>query len=156
MDYCDVFISFLDSHTAGTHSLQRIHWWASDAMLHFYKSDEETTSSTSQSTFSANLSFLGEVYSFNPHWQITFTVSSTVVKSVEIHFRSEVRGLAKTITVHLRFTNQQELQNLISSQHFNVSTLQHHGLMENTHTPEISIFHLINLRVTQNHKQMFS
>ncbi len=37
----------LDSHSDGTHSLQRIHWWASDVMLHFYKSDEETNSSTS-------------------------------------------------------------------------------------------------------------
>ncbi len=44
---CDVFISCLDSHSDGTHSLQRIHWWASDAMLHFSKSDEETNSSTS-------------------------------------------------------------------------------------------------------------
>ncbi len=24
--YCDVFISCLDSHSDGTHSLQRIHW----------------------------------------------------------------------------------------------------------------------------------
>ncbi len=32
------FISCLDSHSDGTHSLQRIHWWASDAMLHFSKS----------------------------------------------------------------------------------------------------------------------
>ncbi len=30
MDYCDVFIS---CHSDGTHSLQSIHWWASDAML---------------------------------------------------------------------------------------------------------------------------
>ncbi len=37
VDYCDVFISCLDSHSDGTHSLQRIHWWASDAMLHFSK-----------------------------------------------------------------------------------------------------------------------
>ncbi len=35
---CDVFISCLDSHSDGTHSLQRIHWWASDVMLHFSKS----------------------------------------------------------------------------------------------------------------------
>ncbi len=47
VDYCDVFISCLYSHSDGTHSLQRIHWWASDAMLHFSKSDEETNSSTS-------------------------------------------------------------------------------------------------------------
>ncbi len=37
MDYCDVFIC-LDSHSDGTHSLQRIHWWVSDVMLHFSKS----------------------------------------------------------------------------------------------------------------------
>ncbi len=30
VDYCDVFISCLDSHSDGTHSLQRIYWWASD------------------------------------------------------------------------------------------------------------------------------
>ncbi len=26
VDYCDVFISCLDSHSDGTYSLQRIHW----------------------------------------------------------------------------------------------------------------------------------
>ncbi len=41
VNYCDVFISFLDSHTDGTHSLQSIRFWASDVMLHFSKSDEE-------------------------------------------------------------------------------------------------------------------
>ncbi len=35
----DVFISCLVSHSDGTHSLQRIHWRARDAMLHFSKSD---------------------------------------------------------------------------------------------------------------------
>ncbi len=29
--YCNAFISCLDSHSDGTHSLERIHWWASDA-----------------------------------------------------------------------------------------------------------------------------
>ncbi len=38
VDYCDVFISCLDSHSDGTHSLQRIHWWASDVMLNYSKS----------------------------------------------------------------------------------------------------------------------
>ncbi len=28
-----VFIRCLDTHSDGTHSLQRIHWWASDVML---------------------------------------------------------------------------------------------------------------------------
>ncbi len=40
-------MSCLDSHSDGTHSLQSIHCWASDVMLHFSKSDEETNSSTS-------------------------------------------------------------------------------------------------------------
>ncbi len=51
VDYCNVFISCLDSHSDGTHSPQRSHWWASDAMLHFSKSDEETNSSTSCMTW---------------------------------------------------------------------------------------------------------
>ncbi len=38
VDYCDVFISCLDSHSDGTHSLQRIRCWASDVILHFSKS----------------------------------------------------------------------------------------------------------------------
>ncbi len=36
--YCDVFISCLDSHSDGTHSLKRIHWWTNDVMPHFSKS----------------------------------------------------------------------------------------------------------------------
>ncbi len=47
VEYCDVFISSLDSHSDGTHSLQSIHWWDTDVMTHFSKSDEETNSSTS-------------------------------------------------------------------------------------------------------------
>ncbi len=35
----DVFIS---SHSDGTHSLQSIHCWDTDAETHFYKPDEET------------------------------------------------------------------------------------------------------------------
>ncbi len=38
VDYCDVFISCLKLHSDGTHSLQRIHWWTGDVMLHFSKS----------------------------------------------------------------------------------------------------------------------
>ncbi len=41
LDYCDAFNAFiicLDSHSDGTHSLQRIHCWASDVMLNFSKS----------------------------------------------------------------------------------------------------------------------
>ncbi len=38
---CD-FISCLDSHSDGTHSLQRIHWWARGTMLNFSKSIQQT------------------------------------------------------------------------------------------------------------------
>ncbi len=33
-----VFISCLDSCSHGTHSLRRVHWWASELMLNFFKS----------------------------------------------------------------------------------------------------------------------
>ncbi len=51
VDYCEVFLSCLDSHSDGTHSLQSILWWANDGMLHFCKSEEETNSSTSWVTW---------------------------------------------------------------------------------------------------------
>ncbi len=35
VDDCVVFISCLDSHSDGTHSLQSILWWATGVMLHF-------------------------------------------------------------------------------------------------------------------------
>ncbi len=38
VEYCDVFISCLDSHSDGTHSLQMIHCWASDVVQNFSKS----------------------------------------------------------------------------------------------------------------------
>ncbi len=51
VDYSDVFISCLDSHSDGTHSLQSIHCWDTDAETHFYKPDEDTNSSTSWMTW---------------------------------------------------------------------------------------------------------
>ncbi len=44
VDYCDVFISWLDSHSDGTHSLLRIHWWVRWWNANFLKicSSEET------------------------------------------------------------------------------------------------------------------
>ncbi len=42
----DIIVMFLsDSHSDGTHSLQSIHCWDTDAETHFSKSDEETNSS---------------------------------------------------------------------------------------------------------------
>ncbi len=45
VDYCDVFISCLDSHSDGTHSLQRIYKWCNAKFLKIC-SNEETNSST--------------------------------------------------------------------------------------------------------------
>ncbi len=39
-----IIVMFLsDSHSDGTHSLQSIHCWDTDAETHFYKPDEETS-----------------------------------------------------------------------------------------------------------------
>ncbi len=44
-----IIVMFLsDSHSDGTHSLQSIHCWDTDAETHLYKPDEETNSSWSQ------------------------------------------------------------------------------------------------------------
>ncbi len=67
VDYCDVFISCLNSHSNGTHSLQMILWWASDVMQNFSKfiMKEQTHLHVGwpegESVFS-KFSFLGELF----------------------------------------------------------------------------------------------
>ncbi len=66
VDYYDVFISCLDSHSDGTHSLQRIHCWDTDAETRFSKSEEEVNSSTFRMAwgwviFFSKYSLLGEL-----------------------------------------------------------------------------------------------
>ncbi len=51
VNYCDGFISCLDSYFDGTHSLQRIHWWASDATFLQICFNKKTNSSTSCMTW---------------------------------------------------------------------------------------------------------
>ncbi len=61
VDFCEVFISCLDSHSDGTHSLQSIHWWASDGMIItpelFWWRNKLILDSLRMSTFSANFHF---------------------------------------------------------------------------------------------------
>ncbi len=67
VDYCDVIISCLNSYSDGTHSLQRIHWWASDVMLNCFKSvlmKKQTHLHLGCSKFSAIFHFWVH-YSFN-------------------------------------------------------------------------------------------
>ncbi len=81
VDYCDVFISCY--HSDGTHSLQRIHLWTSDGMLHFSKSDEETNSSTSWMAWGCGHFHLCLNYSFNSgtHHQIHFLLVDSISPS---------------------------------------------------------------------------
>ncbi len=81
---CDVFISCLDSHSDGTHSLQRIHLIASNAKLLLICYDWSKNSSTS-----CKLSFLGELpYSFKCRFEssqdifigVTHYLKSTLYK----------------------------------------------------------------------------
>ncbi len=74
VDYCDVFISCLDSHSDGTHSLQRIYWWASAVMLNFTQSGLLKTQAhlhlgwpAGEQNFS-KFSFLGEL--LFQHWTV--------------------------------------------------------------------------------------
>ncbi len=62
MDNCAVFISCLNSHSDGTHTLQRIHWLANDVLLNFSKSVLKKKlifilDGLRVNTFSANLHF---------------------------------------------------------------------------------------------------
>ncbi len=68
VDHCDVFISCLDSYSDGTHSLQRIHCWASDVMLHFNKSVliKKQTIYILDGLMVRTFSFWGELFS---QWQ---------------------------------------------------------------------------------------
>ncbi len=67
-DLC-IFLS-LDYHPDGTHSLQRIHWWASDGMLNFSKSvpitNKQKKTNLHISNFTALISmFIHNVSSIN-------------------------------------------------------------------------------------------
>ncbi len=62
VDYCDVLS---DSHSDGTHSLQSIHCWDTDAMLHFSKSDEETNSSWMSQFQESTIIALNQGYLFS-------------------------------------------------------------------------------------------
>ncbi len=58
-----VFISCLDSHSDGTHSLQRIYWWASDVMQNLSKSvpvkkKKNVLDGLSLSTCSSNIGWI--------------------------------------------------------------------------------------------------
>ncbi len=62
VDYCCVFIICLDSHSDGTHSLQRIHWWTSDAkFLFWWRNKLIYILEGCVSTYYANFNFVGTI-----------------------------------------------------------------------------------------------
>ncbi len=68
VDYCDVLLAVW-THSDGTHSLQSIHSWASDAMLHLTKSVLMRLSKISADFHSwVNYSFKLNDISFHPVW----------------------------------------------------------------------------------------
>ncbi len=90
MDYCHVFISCLDSHSDGTHSLQSIHWWAFDVMLQFSKSVP-----MNKLTFWVNCSFNmpGWVQGVYFHYSKLFFFNFIKLMSVSYSDRKQIQGL---------------------------------------------------------------
>ncbi len=77
VDYCDVFISCLDSHSNGTHSLQRIVMWCNDTFLQIC-SHEETNSSASWIAWGwvhfLQIFIFGVNYSFKGQHKMAYTI----------------------------------------------------------------------------------
>ncbi len=69
VDYCDVF---LDSHSDGTHSLQRIHWWSSDVMLNFSKSVLIKTQTHLGLGCPEDKKSKSKLWQFLKHWLVDF------------------------------------------------------------------------------------
>ncbi len=82
VDFCYVFISCLDSHTDGTHSLQKIHCWASDEMLNFSKSFN-----------------VGVNYSF-----ILYTRGSQSLNNINVYLFKEPWPELRTIALHVNLS----------------------------------------------------
>ncbi len=76
------FISYLNSHSDGTHSLQKLHWWASDVVTFLQIcSGEETNSFTS---WMANTVCLQNVHTNNNaftslYWTLKRLMENTTV-----------------------------------------------------------------------------
>ncbi len=89
VDYCDVFISCLDSHSDGTHSPQRIHWWASDVIL--LLSTSVSMSKETNVLDGQRVSHLSAYFHF--WWTFTITIKS----SYALHFCPENVQLNKMV-----------------------------------------------------------
>ncbi len=119
VDYCDVFISCLDSHSDGTHSLQRIHWWDSDEMLHFSTSvlmKKQTHLHLGQPEGGVNLQQIHfrVNYSFNAEKPITSQrLTSDGRRSDVTHlspFRSLISARRLSLMSVLRFSTMRSMQ----------------------------------------------
>ncbi len=100
-----IIVMFLSvSHSDGTHSLQSIHCWDTDAETHFYKPDEETNSSTSQmilrvSTYSDNVHFWVN-YFFNQHEITVLTIGNVLEKMHQLQHQQHKYCSCLVISLH--------------------------------------------------------
>ncbi len=119
VDYCDVFISCLDSHSDGTHSLQRIHCWANDVMLHFSKSDEETNSPTSWMTWEWVYFKFWLNYSFkNDCLRIVLLTRAADKRGVQFSGQQRIRHVSQKL-----FEQRRHVMNTVPLVQNNIGTL---------------------------------
>ncbi len=85
-----------DSHSDGTHSLQSIHCWDTDAMLHFSKSDEDTNSSTSRMAINVILTHELLYFSWAGFWGSSGSEPSMGDKSL---YTSRNKSLIQQVTM---------------------------------------------------------
>ncbi len=77
-------------YSDGTHSLQSIHCWTSDAMLHFSKSDEDTNSSISWMAWGWVNFHFGVNYSFKITTKIPKTHHTKQRQRCHVHLKWNV------------------------------------------------------------------
>ncbi len=85
VDYCDAFISCLDSHSGGTHSPQRINWWAINIVLNFY-----TSAPSKKQIFAYTLGDL-DVSTFSAIWNFGVNLSFKMSSMVGVSYRQHRR-----------------------------------------------------------------
>ncbi len=117
VDYYDVFISCLDSHSDGTHSLQRIHWWCNAKFLQICYGDETNS-------FKSWVQI--QVKGFHSHW-IGFSTNIWTIKpwvstkmDTDVHFRLWIK-LPKPfrwITISFTFSIRKDSMRVLLSDRF--------------------------------------
>ncbi len=96
VNYCDVFISYMNSHY-GTHSLQRIHWWSTSWMVWWWVNVQQI--------FFLSFFFFGWTTPFTCYiammeniitvWFLGYFLSSDFHFQIHLHFHYQVNYKSK-------------------------------------------------------------